>query len=266
MGYLNKRRRHLRDAREAKRQRRLDEAHNDHSTDVLHEAHWEGLSESEESDVEISEPEDNISDERNDAFERLLGAAKEWNDGADATKFPYQRGPTKCERQRRRDRAAERDLADAAKTYSQPISQFFSTTPPIPNRVSIPTSELQYSQRRKAIDDLEKKQKILAGLRARKHERPGLIDLWEEATRVLPSHSWVTELRLMEIGGNQEQQLVLTGFSATATQLVGMIDRSPLFADVALTAPIALDPIEGRERFALQAKIKKPGLQREASR
>ena len=187
MGHLNKRRRHLRDAREIKRQRRLDETHNDHSTDVLHEAHWEGLSESEESDVEISEPEDNISDEGNDAFERLLGAAKkEWSDGVDATKFLYQRGPTLCKRQQRRVRAADRDLANAAKTYSQLLSQFFSTTPPIPNRVSISTSELQYSQRRMAIEDLEKKLRskktVLEGQNLNRH-RAVLALLYMTQTR-----------------------------------------------------------------------------------
>jgi hypothetical protein len=69
MGRVNKRARHLRDAREAKKQRRLEETDEDLSIDILHEAHWEGLSDSEEeSDVEISEPEDNISDEGNECF------------------------------------------------------------------------------------------------------------------------------------------------------------------------------------------------------
>jgi general secretion pathway protein L len=39
---------------------------------------------------------------------------------------------------------------------------------------------------------------------------------------------------------------------------VGLVDRSTLFADASLTAPIALDPLEERERFALQAKLKRP--------
>ena len=46
----------------------------DLSADIVYEAHWEGLSESEEeSDIEISEPEDNISEESKNAFERLHG-------------------------------------------------------------------------------------------------------------------------------------------------------------------------------------------------
>lgn len=159
MGHLNKRARHLRDAREIKRQRRLEETDKDCSTDILHEAHWEGLSESEEeSDVEISEPEDNISDEGKDAFEKLLSAAKrEWSNGVDASKFLYQRGPSLCKRQQRRVRAAERDLTHAAKIHSQPLSQFFSPASLILSKVSVSASELHCRLRQEAIEDLEKK-------------------------------------------------------------------------------------------------------------
>jgi hypothetical protein len=42
----------------------------DSCTDVVHEAHWEGLSDGgEESEIDISEVEDNIPDGKNDAFE-----------------------------------------------------------------------------------------------------------------------------------------------------------------------------------------------------
>jgi hypothetical protein len=105
MGRLGKRARHLQDVREAKKRRRL-KINEELLTYILHEAHWEGLSDSEEeSDAEISEPEDNISDEGKEMFEKLLSAAKlEWSHTANATKFPYQRGP---ERGLWRDRRAD---------------------------------------------------------------------------------------------------------------------------------------------------------------
>jgi general secretion pathway protein L len=119
-------------------------------------------------------------------------------------------------------------------------------------------------QVRTAIDKLERKQAMLLRLRARKAEEPGLLDAWEEATRILPSHSWLTELRLSET--DKHQQVSMTGFSAEAASLVGIIDQSPFFADASLTAPIALEPVEQRERFALQAKLKRPEPIRRASR
>jgi general secretion pathway protein L len=85
-----------------------------------------------------------------------------------------------------------------------------------------------------------------------------LIDLWQETTRVLPSHSWLTEFRLVEVVGKREEQVTLLGFSSAAPSLVGIIDGSPLFYDAGLTAPIAVDATEGRDRFAVQARVKMP--------
>jgi general secretion pathway protein L len=120
-------------------------------------------------------------------------------------------------------------------------------------------------QVRNAIDKLEKKQAVLLRLRAHKADQPGLLDAWEEATRILPSHSWLTELRLSE-AADKQPQISMTGFSTAASSLVGIIDQSPFFTDASLTAPIALDPVEQRERFALQAKLKRPEPMRRASR
>ena len=102
MGYLNKRLRHMRNMRNAKRQKKIDTTSTTAGTamistdfsDILYEAHWEGLSESEEdSDIEISEPEDNI-EESKDVFERLRCDAD-----TTTTNLPYQRGPTLSKRQ-----------------------------------------------------------------------------------------------------------------------------------------------------------------------
>jgi general secretion pathway protein L len=119
-------------------------------------------------------------------------------------------------------------------------------------------------QVRAAIDKLEQKQATLLRLRTRRAEEPSLLDAWEEATRVLPSHSWLTELRLNE--SSDTRHISMSGFSPAAASLVGMVDQSPYFADTALTSPIALDSVEQRERFALQAKLKRPEPVRRASR
>lgn len=130
--------------------------------------------------------------------------------------------------------------------------------------VQLAAARPRAQQVRAAIDRLEQKQAVLFRLRAQKADRPGLLDAWEEATRILPAHSWLTELRLSETP--QDQQIGMTGFSAAATSLVGLIDQSPLFTDAALTAPVALDPVEQRERFALQAKLRTRQPIRKASR
>jgi general secretion pathway protein L len=121
-------------------------------------------------------------------------------------------------------------------------------------------------QVRALVDQLQAKKNALLRLRLQRSEAPGLIDLWEETTRVLPSHSQLTEFRLVEIAGKREAQVTLSGFSSAAPSLVAIIDSSPLFYDAALTSPIAFDATEGRERFALQARVRMPEAFKEAGR
>jgi general secretion pathway protein L len=119
---------------------------------------------------------------------------------------------------------------------------------------------------RNALNGLERKQRVLLHIESKKREAASLLDIWQEATRVLPSDSWLTELRLSEVTGDNEQRIAMSGFSSAASSLVGLIDSSPLFVDGSLTAPIASDSVEGRERFSLQAKVRKIGPRREATR
>jgi general secretion pathway protein L len=116
-----------------------------------------------------------------------------------------------------------------------------------------------------AKNKLEAERAGLLRLRANK-QAPNLLDAWEEISRVLPVHSWLTELRLSDLPGSGEEQLVVTGFSPAAASLVGLIDRSSLFGDAALTAQISVDPTEGKERFAIQAKFKTGDPLRTAAR
>jgi general secretion pathway protein L len=109
---------------------------------------------------------------------------------------------------------------------------------------------------RAAMDKLDQQQAGLINLRARKARVPSLLDIWSEATRVLPAHSWLTELRLTETP-DKGQQVAMSGLSTAAASLVGVIDQSALFGETSLTAAIAMDPVEAKERFALQARTKR---------
>lgn len=162
MGRLNKRACQLRDIRNAK-QRKKSEGTATTSTvvdtsathvfaSVVHEVHWEGLSENEESDIEISESEDNISEEDSSSiFDKLR------NGDATTAKFPYQRGSELSQRQQTRHRVEQRNLANAAKTHSQPITSFFSSPSLTSSQGSTPASETKDELRQAAITDLEKK-------------------------------------------------------------------------------------------------------------
>ncbi len=109
---------------------------------------------------------------------------------------------------------------------------------------------------RQTVDQLRERRDALSRLRLQRSNAPGLIDLWEETTRILPHHSWLTELRLVEGSAGREAQVMMSGFSSAAPSLVGIVDGSRLLSDAALTSAVAFDPNEGRERFSLQAKVR----------
>jgi general secretion pathway protein L len=91
-----------------------------------------------------------------------------------------------------------------------------------------------------------------SALRVIENKRASLstADLWCETTRVLPDHSWATDWRL------QDGAVSIAGFSATATELVGLFEQSQLFSQANLNAPITFDAATGRERFSLVARVR----------
>jgi general secretion pathway protein L len=97
--------------------------------------------------------------------------------------------------------------------------------------------------------------RLLATLRAERAKNPTFAELWEEVSRILPDGAYAAELRLTDRreGG---RSIELTGFSDSAASLPALFDRSTLFSDAKLTAPITPDPVEKRESFALQANIR----------
>jgi general secretion pathway protein L len=83
-------------------------------------------------------------------------------------------------------------------------------------------------------------------------------------SRILPPHTWLSELRLSETPDGR--QVVMTGFSEAAASLVGLIDRSPLFKEAALVGPVTVDQAERKERFIIQASFGKASKPRTAAR
>jgi general secretion pathway protein L len=116
---------------------------------------------------------------------------------------------------------------------------------------------------REVLDKVELDKTALLRLRAKRRE-PGLLDIWEEATRILPAHTWLSELRLSET--QDQSQVVMMGFSAAAASLIGLLDQSAIFMEASLVGPIAVDPSEGKERFIIQAKLRPPATTKAASR
>jgi general secretion pathway protein L len=110
---------------------------------------------------------------------------------------------------------------------------------------------------RDAFAKLEHGQSGFRHLLARKNQAPALLSIWDEVTRLVPSDSWLTELHLTSSVSSQDYHVAVSGFSPAAAKLVVIFDASPKFREAALTTAVALDPVEQRERFALQAAIRR---------
>lgn len=85
--------------------------------------------------------------------------------------------------------------------------------------------------------------------------RPGLLEIWEEASRLLPADAWLGELHLSD-GAKAARTVAVSGFAASAAELVPLFDGSPLFERAALSAAVTPDPHERRERFAIQMNVR----------
>lgn len=119
----------------------------------------------------------------------------------------------------------------------------------------IANSRSKARQVRLELDGIEKKRAAIVRVNADKISIPGLLDLLNETTTLLPPHSWLLEFQIQPVGNTQDQQLVLSGYSEAAASLVRQFDRSTMFKDASLTSPVSTDPIESKERFAMQMKI-----------
>jgi general secretion pathway protein L len=109
---------------------------------------------------------------------------------------------------------------------------------------------------------LERSDAAVAGL-ARLHQlklgQVPSIEVLEELSRVLPDSAWLSDLRI------EGDTLDISGLAKSGAALPSLLEKSPLFADAALTAPLTLDPREDRERFSLRVRIKRPVAARQAS-
>jgi general secretion pathway protein L len=78
----------------------------------------------------------------------------------------------------------------------------------------------------------------------------GILEIWDELSRVLPDHTFLTEIRIAY------DRVTVSGFSADAARLVRIIDQSLLFSGATLVAAITPDATEHKDRFSISFKVR----------
>jgi len=110
-------------------------------------------------------------------------------------------------------------------------------------------------QARKARAALQKRQTELEQtekLRAEKKSAVPVVRILAELTRLLPDSAWVSDL------SSKGNQLTISGFAASAADLIQPIDASPLFSAPEFSSPVTRVPGQTGERFTITASIKEP--------
>lgn len=138
----------------------------------------------------------------------------------------------------------------AAGTYAHAYAVFDKAQADIGRRVS----GLQDRARivRIALSDRNRQQQRLANLHKKKTEIPSSTAIWEELSRAIPDSAWITDIKI------KRDQVQLTGFSRAAAPIIATLEGSPMFSDVAFSAPVVVVPKVDRERFAIRLKARSP--------
>ena len=89
----------------------------------------------------------------------------------------------------------------------------------------------------------------------KKRQAPAVIELLAELTRLFPDDTWLLQFQLR--GSN----MVIAGYSARASDLVGVIEQSPYFQDAKFRSIVAQDVNVGLERFQLSANVEREPVQ-----
>ena len=118
--------------------------------------------------------------------------------------------------------------------------------------LSAQESELarQITQRRAAIRGVEGGERSpLALLERRKYDTPASVIVLESLSRLLPDHTFVTE---MHLAGNKLQ---ISGITRDAPSLIPLIEQSQHFTRATFYAPTTRTPSDPGERFHIEAQI-----------
>lgn len=91
----------------------------------------------------------------------------------------------------------------------------------------------------------------------RKYAFPGVFQVLDDVTRILPDDTWLTQFEVHSgRGKDQQRELTLRGESANAGQLVALLEDSKLFAQAAPRSPTTkIQPGPG-EIFDVSAQLK----------
>ena len=83
-----------------------------------------------------------------------------------------------------------------------------------------------------------------------KSERPAVVQILDELTRLLPETVYLNEF---SVDGDTVD---ISGFAKRSAELVPLLERSKMFAGAALSAPVTFDESRDKERFSYRLRLR----------
>jgi general secretion pathway protein L len=141
-------------------------------------------------------------------------------------------------------------LALFAATLHVPLERQRSLAADLAAEAEAARSEAESArQLREQIDQAIEQGRLIV---LKKMERPSVVQLLDEITRLLDDETWLIRLRFF---GDEVQAF---GYSGAASMLISTIEDSPLFRDAEFRAPITRDPGVEAERFHVGFQLALP--------
>jgi general secretion pathway protein L len=99
---------------------------------------------------------------------------------------------------------------------------------------------------RERLDRLTKSAEFLV---ADKTRQPMVVAVLAELTRLVPDQAYIIQLEL------HDGMVELHGYATTASDLIGVLEQSPLFKAPQFRSPVTQDPRSGTERFHVSVEL-----------
>ena len=132
-------------------------------------------------------------------------------------------------------------------TIYLPFSQKQETLKLAEARLSSVQSEAaEANALREQVTELLKRGRFVVG---QKHSEPTVGELLNEVTEILPDDTWLIRF------GWRSDRLTISGYSASPSTLIRLLQQSDLLTEVRFSSPVTVDQRIGLERFNLSATV-----------
>jgi general secretion pathway protein L len=139
----------------------------------------------------------------------------------------------------------------AASAVAIPLQRQRATLAKLEAEVSVARAQAEESLAlRDRLDQLTRSTQFLVADKAR---QPLIVRVLDELTRLVPDQAYIVQFEL------HDQTIELHGFAATASDLISVLEQSPLFKAPQFRSPVTQDRRTGAERFHVSAELAAKG-------